>query len=62
MIKTKKGLRQKSKLTGLADTEPSVTADFTNMHEDAFTRRDTYLHKDTFARRVNLARRHFCTG
>ena len=29
MIKTKKGLRQKNKLTGLADTEPSVSADFT---------------------------------
>ena len=28
MIKTKKGLRQKNKLTGLADTEPSVSADF----------------------------------
>ena len=28
MIKTKKGLRQRNKLTGLADTEPSVSADF----------------------------------
>ena len=30
MIKTKKGLRQKNKLTGLADTEPSVSADFSS--------------------------------
>ena len=28
MIKTKKGLRHKNKLTGHADTEPSVSADF----------------------------------
>ena len=31
MIKTKKGLRQKNKLTGLADTEPSVSADYNSI-------------------------------
>ena len=28
MIKSKKSLRQKNKLTGLANTDPSVSADF----------------------------------